>query len=35
MGRNRDNVNQGFLLSRDNNDELETKLKKVGRKIHM
>jgi hypothetical protein len=29
MGRNRDNVNQGFLLSRELNDELEAKLKKL------
>jgi hypothetical protein len=27
MNRNRDNVNQGFLLPRDVNDELELQLK--------
>ena len=27
MGRNRDNVNQGFLLPRELNDELETQLR--------
>jgi hypothetical protein len=29
MGRNRDNVNQGFLLPRDVNDELELQLKEI------
>jgi hypothetical protein len=30
MSRNRDNVNQGFLISRELNDELERQLKEKG-----
>jgi hypothetical protein len=30
MSRSRDNVNQGFLLSRELNDELEAQLKEKG-----